>query len=91
MSRWQTICEAHGLDDRDRAAMLGEAVQALAALRSSRALIEKGRFQELRGRLRDALVGYLRADCTDNRPHARSPTFAASTSPYAGGEAHSLL
>ena len=61
MSRWQTICEAHGLDDGERTAVLGEAVQALAALPSSRALIEKGLLPELRARLRDALDGYLRA------------------------------
>ena len=61
MSRWQTICEAHGLDGADRTGMLGEAVQALAALPSSRALIEKGRLPELRGRLHAALDGYLRA------------------------------
>ena len=59
MSRWQTICDAHGLDVGDRTAMLGEAVQALAALPSSRALIEKGGLPELRGRLHAALDGYL--------------------------------
>ena len=61
MSRWQTICEAHGLEHGDRTVMLGEAVQALAALPSSRALIEKGRLPELRARLHAALDGYLDA------------------------------
>ena len=62
MSRWQTITEAHGLAVGDRTAMLGEAVQALAALPSSRALIEQGRLSELRDLLRDTLGGYLRTN-----------------------------
>ena len=61
MSRWQTISEAYGLAVGDRTAMLGEAVQALAALPSSRALIEQGRLPELCDLLRDTVGDYLRA------------------------------
>ena len=62
MGRWQTIGEAHGLAVGDGTTMLGEAVQALAALPSARVLIEQGRLVQLRGLLGDALGGYLRAD-----------------------------
>ena len=62
MGRWQTISEAYGLAVGDRTAMLGEAVQAFAALPSSRALIEQGRLSELRDLLRNTLGGYLRAN-----------------------------
>ena len=73
MSRWQTICDAHGLDVGDRTAMLGEAVQALAALPSSRALIEKGGLPELRGRLHAALDGLPRRKLNNDRLRARGP------------------
>ena len=61
-SRWQAISEAQGLACDDRSASLGEAIQALAALPSSRALIKEGRFTELKALLRNTLGGYARAD-----------------------------
>ena len=49
-------------DEQVHPELLGEAVQAFAALPSSRALIETGRLPELRDLLRNTLRGYLRAN-----------------------------
>ena len=60
--RWQAISEAQGLACDERSARLGEAIQALTALPSSRELIKEGRFTELKALLRNTLDGYARAD-----------------------------
>ena len=60
-SRWQAISDAQGLARDDRSASLGEAIQALAALPSSRALIKEGRFTDLKAHLRNTLGGHARA------------------------------
>ena len=61
MNRWQTISAIYGLAPGHQTAMLGEAVQALAALPASKALFEQGRSTERYELLLITLNGYLRS------------------------------
>ena len=60
MNRWQTISAIYGLTPGNETAMLGEAVQELAALPASKALLEQGRFAARYELLLMTLIGDLR-------------------------------
>ena len=64
VDRWSRLAEAYGLDHGDEAALIGEALQALAATKSVRALVDGGRLDEAAAIVTRFAEGFLSGAAT---------------------------
>ena len=64
VDRWSRLAEAYGLDHGDEAALIGEALQALAATKSVRALLDGGRLDEAAAIVTRFAEGFLSGAAT---------------------------